>query len=61
MKNIGIGGMEQLLIAMDATCKLLECATADYGDRPSLIGICAIAQPLAINKARSDGCFLLKE
>ena len=45
-ENIGIGGMEQLLIAMSAMCTLLECTIADRGDRPSLIGIHAIASEL---------------
>lgn len=45
-ENKGIGGVEQLLIAMSAICTLLECAIADYGDRPSLIGVYAIASEL---------------
>lgn len=45
-ENIGIGGMEQLLIAMSAMCTLLECTIADHGDRPSLIGMYAIASEL---------------
>lgn len=45
-ENIGIGGMEQLLIAMSAMCTLLECAIAGHSDRPSLVGIYAIASEL---------------
>lgn len=45
-KNIGIGGMEQLLIAMSAMCTLLKCAIADFSDKPSLVGIYAIASEL---------------
>ncbi len=45
-EKIGIGGLEQLLIAMSAMCTLLECTIADHGDRPSLIGIYAIASEL---------------
>ena len=44
-ENIGIGGMEQLLIAMSATCTLLESAIADRNQH-SLIGMCAIANEL---------------
>ena len=40
------GDMEQLLIAMSAICTLLECAIADHSDKPSLIGIYAIASEL---------------
>ena len=45
-ENKGSGNMEQLLVAMSATCTLLECAIADHDDRPSLIGIYAIASEL---------------
>ena len=45
-ENIGIGGMERLLIAMSAMCTLLECAIDDHSSRPSLIGIYAIASEL---------------
>lgn len=45
-KNKGICGVEQLLIAMSAMCTLLECTIADHGDRPSLVGMYAIASEL---------------
>lgn len=41
----GGGDLEQLLIALDATCKLLECGIT-IGDRPSLEGVYAIANEL---------------
>ena len=45
-ENIGICGVEQLLIAMSTMCTLLECTIADHGDRPNLAGIYAIASEL---------------
>lgn len=45
-ENKDSGNIEQLLIAMSATYTLLECAIADHGYRPSLIGIYAIASEL---------------
>ena len=45
-ENKSGGNMEQLLIAMSAMCTLLECAIADFSDKPSLAGIYAIASEL---------------
>ncbi len=45
-ENKDSGDMEQLLIAMSATCTLLECAIADHSNNHSLVGMCAIANEL---------------
>lgn len=60
-ENIGISGMEQLLIAMSAMCTLLECTIADHGDRPSLIGMYAIASELQHHARAVHEVFITSE
>ena len=57
-ENMGIGGMEQLLIAMSAMCTLLKCTIDDHSDRPSLIGIYAIASELQHHARAVYGVFI---